>query len=83
MDFISSIGYLINLTCHLYRPILNLKLRGKTQNISQLAEYTEWFCKKFELFEDDLDKYIIIHFISCQKLREKEEIKVHFTNLRE
>jgi hypothetical protein len=48
-----------------------LKLQGKGQNISHLVGHTEGFCKKFMLFEDAVQENDMMHFPSCQELKEK------------
>ena len=48
--------------------MLNLKLPGKKQFISQLVEHIEGFCQKLVLFKASLQKNDISHFPSCCEL---------------
>lgn len=64
--FIGSLAFLTDITNHL--NILNLKLQGRKQNISQLVGYVEGFCKKLLLFKTSLQRNDATHFPSCCEL---------------
>ena len=64
--FIGSLAFLTDISNHL--NMLNLKLSGKKQFISQLVGHIEGFRKKLVLFKASLQKNDASHFPSCCEL---------------
>ena len=64
--FIGSLAFLTDISNHL--NMLNLKLQGKKQFISQPVGHIEGFCKKLVLFKASLQKNDALHFPSCCEL---------------
>ena len=59
--FIGSLAFLTDISNHL--NMLNLKLQGKKQFISQLVGHIENFCKKLVLFKASLQKTMLHIFL--------------------
>ena len=66
VKFIGSLAFLIGISNHL--NMVNVKLQGKKQFISQLVGHIEGFRKKLVLFKASLQKKDASHFPSCCEL---------------
>ncbi|XP_076804676.1 general transcription factor II-I repeat domain-containing protein 2-like [Clavelina lepadiformis] len=64
--FIGSLAFLTDISNHF--NILNMKLQGKKQNISQLVGHIEGFRKKLVLFKASLQRNDATHFPACSEV---------------
>jgi hypothetical protein len=81
MGFLCSLVFLANLVSHL--SVLNLQLQGKGQTISHLVGHIEGFGGVGGSYLEMPTKEGMIHFPSCQELKENEYHFINFLGFKE
>jgi hypothetical protein len=67
--FLCELAFLTDITKHMNN--LNMKLKGKQQNVSNLFGHTNGFCNKLKLFKTAIDRNDLTHFPCCKELAEE------------
>lgn len=68
-DWLCDLGFLVDITNHL--NVLNTRLQGKDQLISQLYSHILFFQNKLTLFRSQINQGNYVHFPNYKKMAEK------------